>query len=87
MKTLDTTCLSSKGQVVIPENIRKSLKLHTGDNFVAMGHQDVIVLKLISRPSLKEFDDLIAIARKQASKAKLKKVHIKMAIKESRQSK
>ena len=37
MKTLATTKLSSKGQVVIPEEIRNRLGLETGAQFVASG--------------------------------------------------
>ncbi len=31
MSTLATTRLSSKGQIVIPEEIREQMGLHTGD--------------------------------------------------------
>lgn len=51
MTTLSTTKLSSKGQVVIPEEIRKSLHLHTGAQFIVMGKDDVVILKIITPPS------------------------------------
>lgn len=84
MSDLATTRMSSKGQVVIPENIRKRLKLKTGSQFVVVGNDDVVILKAISAPSLKEFDGLIADARKQARKAGLKKSDIAAAIKKVR---
>ena len=40
MSELATTKLSSKGQVVIPESIRLSLNLHSGDQFVVIADKD-----------------------------------------------
>ena len=45
MSTIATTKLSSKGQVVIPELIRKKLGLEPGTEFVVLGDKDVVVLK------------------------------------------
>lgn len=72
MGNVATTKMSSKGQVVIPENIRKRLKLKAGAQFVVVGEKDVVILKNISPPSLDEFDDLIAEARKKENKPELK---------------
>ena len=80
MASVSTTKMSSKGQVVIPENIRKRLNLKAGAQFVVLGEKDVVILKNISPPSMDEFDDLIAQARKTAKKAGLKKSDIKDAI-------
>ena len=80
MAGISTTKLSSKGQVVIPESIRKQLHLKTGAQFVVVAEKDVVILKNISAPSLDEFDGLIAEARKSAEKAGLKKTDIKNAI-------
>lgn len=80
MANVSTTKMSSKGQVVIPENIRKQLNLKEGAQFVVFGENDVVILKNISPPSIDEFDDLIAKARKKAKKAGMKKSDIKDAI-------
>ena len=80
MANIATTKMSSKGQVVIPENIRKKLKLKAGDQFVVMGENDIVILKSISPPSLDEFDSLIAKARKQGKQAGIKKSDISDAI-------
>lgn len=45
-----TTKLSSKGQVVIPESIRKQLHLKEGDQFVVVGEGDAVIFKTISPP-------------------------------------
>ncbi|WDT77876.1 MAG: AbrB/MazE/SpoVT family DNA-binding domain-containing protein (plasmid) [Candidatus Manganitrophus sp.] len=84
MSDLATTKMSSKGQVVIPENIRKRLKLKAGSQFVVVGDEDVVILKAISAPSMEEFDTLIAEARKQAKQAGLKKADIAAAIAKAR---
>jgi len=84
MANIATTKMSSKGQIVIPENIRKKLKLKAGSRFVVVGEKDVVILKSISPPSLDEFDSLIAKARKQGKEAGIKKSDIKDAIKKAR---
>lgn len=71
-----TTRMSSKGQVVIPEQIRKRLKLKAGSRFVVVGENDVVILKAISPPSMEDFDALIAEARRQGKAAGLKKSDI-----------
>ncbi|MBU1704531.1 MAG: AbrB/MazE/SpoVT family DNA-binding domain-containing protein, partial [Nanoarchaeota archaeon] len=50
------TRMSSKGQVVIPENIRRNLNLKAGAQFIVVGDKDVVILKSISPPSIDEFD-------------------------------
>ena len=84
MANVFTTKMSSKGQVVIPENIRKQLKLKTGAQFVVVGEKDVVILKSISPPSLDEFDDLVAEARKKGKQAGIKKSDINDAILKAR---
>jgi AbrB family looped-hinge helix DNA binding protein len=85
MNQLATTKMSSKGQIVIPEEIRNSLGLKSGDQFIVIGKNDVVILKSISPPSMDEFDSLIKEARSQAKKAGLKKSDIKKAIEKARQ--
>lgn len=84
MKNLATTKMSSKGQVVIPEEIRKRLRLGAGSRFVVVGKEDVIILKTIEPPSMKEFDELLKEARRAAKKAGLKRSDISEAIKQVR---
>ncbi|MEO6201881.1 MAG: AbrB/MazE/SpoVT family DNA-binding domain-containing protein [Nitrospirales bacterium] len=80
MASIATTKLSSKGQVVIPEEIRKQLGLKEGDQFVVVGQDDAVILKSIKKPALKEFDELIDKARRQAREARLKRSDIAKAI-------
>lgn len=80
MANVATTKMSSKGQVVIPEDIRKRLNLKSGSQFVVVGEKDVVIFKSILQPSMKEFDKLIAEARKQARKEGLKRSDVREAV-------
>ena len=84
MTPLATTKMSSKGQIVIPEDIRERLGLKPGARFVVVGQNDVVILKTIAQPSMNEFDQLISEARKQARKAGVKKRDITSAIQKVR---
>lgn len=84
MPNVATTKMSSKGQVVIPEGIRKQLRLKAGSQFVVVGKDDVVILKSITPPSMGGFDALIAAARKQARQAKMKKADIAAAVAKAR---
>ena len=86
MQTLATTKMSSKGQVVIPEEIRKSLSLESGTQFIVLGEDDVVVLKTISPPSVKEFDAVIKRARAQAKAAGMVPADVADAVKQSRRA-
>ena len=81
---LATTKLSSKGQVVIPEEVRNSLGLKAGDQFIVIGKGDAVILKTISEPSFDQFEELLIEAQKQAKRAGLKKSDIKNAIEKVR---
>jgi len=87
MANLATTKMSSRGQVVIPEDIRKRLKLRAGSRFVVVGKDDVIILKAIVPPAMQEFDELIAEIRSQARKAGLKRSDISRAVVKVRRGK
>lgn len=84
MAGVATTRMSSKGQVVIPEGIRKQLSLKAGSQFVVVGDKDTVILKAISPPSMEQFDDLIAEARRQARTAGMKRSDVLAAIRSVR---
>lgn len=84
MDTLATTRMSSKGQVVIPESIRKQLNLTEGAQFIVVGEGDVVILKAITAPSLESFDALIEKARQQAEVAGLKRADVTNAVAKAR---
>ncbi len=85
MHYVSTTKLSSRGQIVIPEELRKKLGLETGTQFVVItDNKDTLVLKVIIQPSMDEFTALIKKAQSAAQKVGLKKQDIKAAIKKVR---
>lgn len=84
MENLATTRLSSKGQVVIPEAIRKQLNLKEGTQFIVVGEGDVVILKAITAPTLESFDTLIQKARQQAKESGLKRGDISAAVAKAR---
>ncbi len=84
MSSIATTRLSSKGQVVILEEVRKELGLEPGAQFVVMGEGDVVVLKEIEAPDRREFLALARKVRSQARKAGVKRSDFKKAVRASR---
>jgi AbrB family looped-hinge helix DNA binding protein len=60
MVILGTTRMSSKGQVVIPEEVREKLGLQVGTQFEVLGSRGTIVLRPLSVPSQEEFDRIVA---------------------------
>jgi AbrB family looped-hinge helix DNA binding protein len=79
--------MSSKGQVVIPEEIRRRLRLKPGSQFVVVGERDVVILKAISQPSMEEFEHLVSEARRRAREAGLKPSDVKRAVRKVRGAK
>ncbi len=51
---MEITKISSKGQVVLPREIREELHLKEGTILVALKKDDLVVLKKIESPILKE---------------------------------
>jgi AbrB family looped-hinge helix DNA binding protein len=84
MQSLATTRLSSKGQVVIPEDVRNKLGLKAGAQFVVVGEGDVVILKVIAPPPKAEFQALVSKARRAARKAGLRAADVRSAVKKAR---
>jgi AbrB family looped-hinge helix DNA binding protein len=87
MDTYATTRLSTRGQVVIPEEVRNELGLNEGDQFVVIGQGDTVILKVIAPPKLEDFQELLSQARAEAKKAGVKKADLKSAIAKVRRRK
>ena len=86
MAMVATTSLSSKGQVVIPEDVRKALGLEPGAQFVVLGDGDVVILKRIETPARGKFRALAARARRQARWAGLKPSDVQKAVRKVRRN-
>jgi len=70
----ETTTLSTKGQIVIPEDIRESMHLMPGTKFVVIGMNDTLMLKKLEKPRFERFDEMVAKAQENAIFRKLAKL-------------
>jgi AbrB family looped-hinge helix DNA binding protein len=69
MSEVATTTLSSKGQVVIPEEIRVRLGLKAGAQFVVLGDKDIVIFKVLHPPAKRDFSTLVQQARQAAKQS------------------
>ena len=73
---IETIRMSSKGQVVIPLEIREEIEAGEGTVFAVVGSNDTIVLKKIQTPSkeslIKELGNIAKEGRKRAEKLGIK---------------
>lgn len=84
MDKIEITSMSSRGQIVIPQDVRTNLNLKEGEKFIVIGQDDTILLKKIEMPSFKNFDKLIAKTQKFAKEKGLSKKDLQEAIKRAR---
>ena len=84
MGTVATTRMSSKGQVVIPEDVRKALGLEIGAQFVVIGDGDTVVLKRIAVPAKSELRALVGKVRSQARRSGVKPPDVTTAVRHVR---
>jgi len=62
---VETIRMSSKGQIVIPQDIREEVHVDEGTIFAVVGAKDTIILKKITTPSKEELiNDLGLFAKK-----------------------
>ena len=80
------TTLSSRGQVVIPLDIRQELHLEEGMPLAVMAQDDTILLKKVEMPKMKSWNEAVAPFRKAAKDSKLTRKDVEMMIEEARRS-
>lgn len=78
------TSLSTKGQVVIPEDIRKLIGLKEGAKMMVFTDGANVMLKPIATPSMEEFEKMARATRQLAKKSGLTKNDVEEAIKKVR---
>ncbi|MBN2459171.1 AbrB/MazE/SpoVT family DNA-binding domain-containing protein [Candidatus Woesearchaeota archaeon] len=77
--------MSGKGQLVVPQGIRESLKLEPGERFVAFAVPEGVLFKKVDIPELKkEYSDLAKEIGAKFKKNKVKKSDVPGAIKWAR---
>ena len=80
------TTISEKGQVVIPQSIRKELGIKPKTKFLIYGRGDTVIMKKLELPDLKkEWDDIFKSMDKK--ELKLSEKEIQKEITESRKGK
>ena len=84
MSSVEITSLSSKGQIVIPNQIRDELGVKAGTKFVVISDGTNVLLKPITKPKMDTFKKLISRSQSYARKHGLKKADIKKTIKRVR---
>ncbi len=86
MSDPSTTTLSSKGQVVIPEEIRERLGLKAGAQFVVLGDKDVVIFKILQPPAKRDFTALVQQARQAAKQTGMRRADIATAVSKTRRT-
>jgi len=84
MGTVATTRMSSRGQVVIPEEIRTRYGWDSGMSFIVIGQADAVILQPVEMPDMSRFDALLSASRRAARNAGLTPRDIKRAVRDTR---
>ena len=79
--------LSSKGQVILPAEIRKRLALDTGTRFAVFTDGDCILLKPVEIPRSDDFRNIMRKAQEWAAHEGVAQAEVNSMIKEFRSEK
>lgn len=82
MAEVEFTKLSSKGQIVIPQDIRKDLGLETGTPLAVVKQDKTIILKKIEVPKVAAWKEATKPFREAAKKSAFTKRDLDKLIKE-----
>ena len=82
MTEVEFTKVSSKGQVVIPQDIRESMKLKPGTHLAVIEQKDAILLKKIEMPKIKSWRAVTKPFREAAKKSGFTKADFDRIIEE-----
>lgn len=76
----EVTTMSEKGQVVIPQSIRKELGIKPKTKFLVYGRGDIVIMKKLELPDLKkEWEDIFKLMDKKELKISDKEIHKEIA--------
>jgi len=77
---LEVTTMSEKGQVVIPQSIRKELGIKPKTKFLVYGRGDTVIMKKLELPDLKkEWEDIFKLMDKKELKISDKEIEKEIA--------
>lgn len=87
MAETTVTQISSKGQVVIPKNLREEMRITKKDEFLIYGEKDTIIMKKIDRPKLESnFKELNLKLSRAMKKRGVTRKDLEEAVKASRRN-
>lgn len=81
---VNITKISSKGQVVIPSEIREKMNLEEGNLLIISDSDDSICMKKIELPNIKSWKEATKLFREAAKKSNFSNDDLKKLIEESR---
>ena len=88
---IETTKMSSRGQIVIPQDIREEIKASEGTVFSVVSAKDTIILKKVYTPSkedlIRELEAIAAEGRKRAEKLGIRESDVPELVQKVRKSK
>lgn len=84
MTTFDITSLSSKGQVVIPQSLRKELGMGSGMKIVILTDGSNLLLKPLKDSRMTDFQALIKASRSFAKRRKFTQSKLNKIVKQVR---
>jgi len=80
VEELEVTTMSEKGQVVIPQSIRKELGIKPKTKFIVYGRGDTVIMKKLELPDLKkEWEDIFKLMDKKELKMSDKEIQKEIA--------
>lgn len=84
MTQIQVTSVSSKGQVVIPNDIREIMGISIGTKMIIFTDGDNLLLKPIQAPNFETFKKLIKESRQLIAKTGFKKTNVQKLIQQAR---
>lgn len=88
MVEVELTKISSRGQIVIPQDIREKMNLKEGEAFAVIGSGDTLLLKRVKTPSREEilakFEELVKRGEKTAKKLGIKEKDVPKLVHKAR---
>lgn len=83
---VETTRVSSKGQIVIPQSIRERVGFAEGDLLAVYGEEGAVVLRRIETPKLQALRASLQLAQSYAEREGLTRRELAAAIRAYRKS-
>ena len=84
MHSMTVTTVSTKGQIVIPDGVRKLAGIKAGTKMMVLTDGANVMLKPITPPDMAEFERMAQASRRYARKMGLKKTDVGKTIEKVR---